>query len=83
MSKKIFTDKEIKNHSNNPYVKSVSTKGITYTDEFKRVFITESENGKLPRLIFEEHGFDVDIIGIVRVNRAAARWRATYNESGA
>jgi hypothetical protein len=82
MSKKLFTDKEIKSLSNNPYVKSVSTKGITYTDEFKRIFITESENGKLPRLIFEENGFDVDITGIVRVNRAAARWRATYNESG-
>lgn len=82
MSKKLFTDKEIKNLSNNSNVKSVSTKGITYTDEFKRIFITESENGKLPRLIFEENGFDVDIIGIVRVNRAAARWRATYKESG-
>jgi hypothetical protein len=82
MSKKLFTDKEIKILSNNPYVKSVSTKGITYTDEFKRIFISESENGKLPRQIFEENGFDVDIIGIVRVQRAAYRWRVAYNESG-
>lgn len=82
MSKKLFTDKEVRILTNNPYVKSVSTKGITYTDEFKRIFIDESGNGKLPRLIFEENGFDVDIIGIVRVNRAASRWRATYNESG-
>jgi transposase len=82
MSKKLFSDKEIKVLSNNPYIKSVSTKGITYTDEFKRIFISESENGKLPRQIFEENGFDVDIIGIVRVNRAAFRWRAAYKESG-
>ena len=82
MSKKLFTDKEIKILSNNPYVKSVSTKGITYTDEFKRIFISESVNGKLPRQIFEENGFDVDIIGIVRVQRAAYRWRVAYNESG-
>ncbi|MBT2723292.1 HTH domain-containing protein, partial [Bacillus sp. ISL-46] len=75
MSKKLFTDKEIKILSNNPYVKSVSTKGITYTDEFKRIFISESVNGKLPRQIFEENGFDVDIIGIVRVQKAAYRWR--------
>ena len=53
MSKKLFTDKEIKILSNNPYVKSVSTKGITYTDEFKRIFISECVNGKLPRQIFE------------------------------
>src|SRR4051794_36059190 len=82
MSKKRFTDKEIQILSNNTYVNSVSTKGITYTDEFKRIFIDESENGKLPRQIFEENGFDVDIIGIVRVHRAAYRWRAAYNESG-
>ncbi|MBT2738561.1 hypothetical protein J7E66_28385 [Bacillus sp. ISL-7] len=82
MSKKLFTDKEIKILSNNPYVKSVRTKGITYTDEFKRIFISESVNGKLPRQIFEENGFDVDIIGIVRVQRAAYRWRVAYNESG-
>ncbi|SMQ64183.1 hypothetical protein SAMN05444673_0959 [Bacillus sp. OV166] len=82
MSKKLFTDKEKKILSNNPYVKSVSTKGITYTDEFKRIFISESVNGKLPRQIFEENGFDVDIIGIVRVQRAAYRWRVAYNESG-
>lgn len=41
MSKKLFTDQEIKILSNNPYVKSVSTKGITYTDEFKSIFISD------------------------------------------
>lgn len=82
MSKKLFTDQEIKILSNNPYVKSVRTKGITYTDEFKRIFISEIENGKFPRQIFEENGFDVDIIGIVRIQRAAYRWRVAYKESG-
>ncbi len=38
MVKKIVTEKEIKILSNNPYVKSVSSKGITYTDEFRRIF---------------------------------------------
>ncbi|MBP1926682.1 hypothetical protein J2Z76_002551, partial [Sedimentibacter acidaminivorans] len=32
MSKKIFTDKEIEILSKNKYVKSVSIKGITYSD---------------------------------------------------
>lgn len=62
MSKKIFREKEIKLLSNNPYVKSVSTKAITYTEEFKRIFIVESEKGKLPRHIFEECGFDYKFI---------------------
>ena len=82
MSKKHFTEKEIEILSNNPYVKSVSSKGITYTDEFKRIFIAENENGKLPRQIFEENGFDIEVIGIVRVQRAAYRWRTAYNKSG-
>lgn len=82
MSKKSFTEKEIKILSKNPYVKSVSTKGITYTDEFRHHFIAENEKGKLPRTIFEESGFDVDIIGIERVKSSGKRWRAAYRSDG-
>ncbi|EKQ56722.1 MAG: hypothetical protein A370_01647, partial [Clostridium sp. Maddingley MBC34-26] len=38
MSKKIFTDEEVVLLSKNIYVKNVSNKGITYTDEFKQIF---------------------------------------------
>ncbi|MCZ6944744.1 IS3 family transposase, partial [Bacillus mycoides] len=48
MTKKLFTEKEIQTLSKNPHVKSVSQKGITYTDEFKRIFIEENEKGKYP-----------------------------------
>lgn len=82
MSKKIFTDKEIKLLSNNPYVKSVSSKAITYTNAFKQLFISENNKGKLPRQIFEECGFDVTVIGIQRVKSSGKRWRASYQENG-
>lgn len=82
MSKKIFTEKEIKLLSDNNYVKSVSTKGITYTEEFKNIFITEYEKGKLPREIFEEYGFSIDIIGMDRARSSGKRWRASYRENG-
>lgn len=82
MSKKIFTDKEIKLLSNNPYVKSVSSKAITYTDAFKQLFISENNKGKLPREIFEECGFDVTVIGIQRVESSGKRWRASYQKNG-
>ena len=36
MSKKLFTEKEMKTLASNKYVKSVSKKGITYTIEFKQ-----------------------------------------------
>lgn len=82
MSKKLFTEKEIKILSSNPYVKSVSSKGITYSDKFKQLFIEDYEGGKLPRHIFEEYGFDVDILGMERVTAAGKRWRAAYKENG-
>jgi transposase len=82
MSKKTFTGKEIKQLSSNKYVKSVSSKGITYTEEFKQIFITEKEKGKFAREIFEEYGFDVDILGTQRIRSASRRWKDAYNESG-
>uniref|UniRef100_UPI00338F4745 HTH domain-containing protein n=1 Tax=uncultured Brevibacillus sp. TaxID=169970 RepID=UPI00338F4745 len=82
MSKKVFTEKEIKLLKQNPYVKSVSSKAITYTDEFKRIFIVEHENGKIRSHIFEEYGFDVDVIGLQRVKSSADRWLKAYRENG-
>lgn len=64
MSKKIFTQQEITILSNNQYIKNVSSKGITYTNEFKQIFIAENIKGKLPRKIFEECGFDIEIRNI-------------------
>ena len=49
--------------SKNRYVKRVSEKGITYTDEFKSLFIAEHSMGKLPIQIFQDAGFDIDVIG--------------------
>jgi len=82
MSKKIFTDEEVILLSKNIYVKNVSVKGITYTDEFKRIFITENLNGELPRQVFEKHGFDINIIGIERVSSSGKRWRSAFRRNG-
>jgi transposase len=82
MSKKIFTQREVKILSDNPHVKSVSPKGITYTEEFKRIFIAENEKGKPPRQIFEENGFEVEMLGMARVESSGRRWRAAYRDNG-
>lgn len=82
MSKKTFTANEVKQLSANPYVKSVTTKGITYTEEFKQLFIVSNQQGKLPRDIFEACGFDVQILGKTRIKAAADRWKASYKEQG-
>lgn len=82
MTKRLFTEKEQELLKRNPYVKSVSEKAITYTDEFKRHFIVENENGKLPREIFEEAGLSEELIGINRIQTAGKRWRAAYRKTG-
>jgi cell division protein FtsB len=82
MSNITFTEKEIELLSKNQYVKKASMKGITYTDEFKRIFIAENERGKFPRDIFEDYGFDINILGKERIKSASKRWRAAYRKDG-
>lgn len=82
MGKKLFSKQEVKQLSTNKYVRAVSKNGITYTDEFKRLFITEDESGKFPRQIFEEFGFDSEVLGARRMKSSADRWRAAYKEKG-
>ncbi|MDU6986142.1 MAG: IS3 family transposase, partial [Terrisporobacter othiniensis] len=45
MSERIFSSEEIKKLSINKYVKNITEKGITYTNEFKLHFIAEYEIG--------------------------------------
>ncbi|MFJ1139704.1 HTH domain-containing protein, partial [Bacillus thuringiensis] len=78
MTKKLFTEREIEILSNNLYVKFVSQKGIIYKEEFKHIFIEENEKGNLQRNIYEECGFDIDMIGMKRVMSSGSRWRAAY-----
>ncbi len=82
MTKKYFTENEGNDLFVNPNVKAVSDKAITYTDEFRRLFISESEKGKLPRQIFEENGFNIEVIGPDRIKKTANRWRTAYKKSG-
>ena len=82
MSKKIFTNEEILVLSKNRYIKQVSKKGITYTDEFKSLFVAEHKMGKLSSQIFQDAGFDIEALGNNRIKSSSRRWRNAYKESG-
>ncbi|MBK5240431.1 IS3 family transposase, partial [Clostridium sp.] len=82
MSKVLFSKAGILALQKNKNVLNVSNKAITYTDDFKRLFIDEYMSGKLPRDIFKENGFDVEIIGMIRINQSAFRWKALYKANG-
>lgn len=82
MSKKFFTEIEIQRLKRNIYVKNVSSKSITYTDEFKSYVIAEIAKGISSKEIFVSAGFDVEIVGEDRINNAVRRWKRAYREKG-
>ena len=82
MSKKRFTEKDCEILSRNKFVIKISNKAITYSDEFKQLFIDQYMLGKTPREIFEANGFDVGLIGMSRVKQCAERWRRAYKRDG-
>ena len=82
MNRKLFSNKEIELLRQNKYIKNVTNKNIIYTAEFKRIFIAEYESGKLPRQIFQDHGFDINILGMERIKSARKGWKKIYEEKG-
>lgn len=73
MSKREFLVDEIKVLNKNPYVKHVGSKGITYTEEFKALFIEEKNKGKHTTEIFKNVGFDTEVIGRKRMDSFSNR----------
>ena len=73
MGKKYFTPEQVEDLRQNKYVKKVSEKSITYTEEFKEIFILEYNSGKLPSHILIEMGFDPKILGQKRVDTIVQR----------
>ena len=54
MSKKLFSDSEVKLLSKSKYVTRISNKAITYSFEFKKRFVEEYNKGKLQRVILRK-----------------------------
>lgn len=82
MSKITFTPREIKTLQKNPNVQCVSERSSTYSDSFKNQFMDEYLAGKLPRQIFIENGFDIDVIGLKRNEQSVHRWKKVYEKNG-
>lgn len=82
MGRFLLTREDIEKLEKNKYVAKASETTITYTFEFKRLFIDEYIAGKPARKIFAENGFDIAMIGIKRVEESAARWKKAYDKGG-
>ena len=75
MSKILFTEEDIKKLKKNKNVAKASEKSITYTFEFKRLFIYEYIAGKLPRKYFHWKWIWYSSDCNQRVEQSADRWK--------
>ena len=82
MGRGYFSSHEIEVLKRNRYVNDVDDKRILYSNDFKKHFIQEYMKGKRPSQIFKESGFNVQILGDKRIERACSRWRQVYEAGG-
>lgn len=68
-----FTEEQIQELKQNKYVEKVTTKSISFTKEFKELFVKESNNGKGPTRIFIESDFKPYILGSDRIKGFSRR----------
>ena len=73
MGNKYFTNEQVEQLKRNEYVKKVSEKSITYTEEFKERFLLEYNSGKPLSQILIEMGFDPKVLGERRVSNIVQR----------
>ena len=75
MSNILFDEEQQKQLRANHWVKSVTEKSISFTDDFKVYFINEYNLGKLPKQIFKDAGFDINMLGDKRIEQCTARYK--------
>lgn len=83
MSKRIFSEAQIKELLDNPNISRCSERSVTYSNKFKLMAVKKYyEYGCSPRMIFEEAGIDRYIVGLETPDQCLKRWRATYSNKG-
>lgn len=75
MGANYFSDEQVKELEKNPYVKKVSAKSITYSEEFKELFWIDLQKGMMPGNIFRKYGFDPLMLGSRRTKNFTYRVR--------
>jgi hypothetical protein len=79
--KSIFTPEQIEILAANKFTAKVNCRQIIYTLEFKNLFLSRYEQGDTSIEIFEDCGYDTEILGRTRIYGFARRLRELV-ESG-
>ena len=68
-----FTDEQILKLKDNPHVKKISNKAITYEESFKELFWNDYQSGMTPTMIFAKYGFEPSVLGERRIGSFTSR----------
>ena len=71
--KAVFTEEQIRKLADNRYTYRVSSKSISFTPEFMRLLCRKKAEGLQNRKIFEECGYDPDVLGRYRMSNAVRK----------
>jgi transposase len=83
MSKRMFTQEQIKELSENENVIRCSEKSITYSHDFKIKAVKQYHSeGLTPREIFRKAGFDLEVIGKRKPKGLMRDWNQIYRIKG-
>ncbi len=74
MSKRIFSEEQIKDLLQNPNVAGCSEKSISYHKDFKMFAVKKYQEGLPPSEIFKQAMFDVKMIGSDAPHECLRRW---------
>ena len=82
MSKRTFTEEQIKELLRNPNVANCSERSILYQRDFKVSAVKKYLEGMSPSWIFKEAGFSLAVIGHNTPKWCMSRWLETFRDKG-
>jgi transposase-like protein len=83
MSKRRFTPEQMTKLKSNCNVSKCSEKSISYAKEFKLLAVKQyNDEGKSPKRIFRDAGFDLDMIGENIPKERLENWRKIFRTKG-
>lgn len=74
MKNNIFTNEQIESLVRNKYVSKVTDSSIMFTEEFKKEYVRERNNGIEPRAIYKKYDIDYNILGNYRIKSNDSRF---------
>jgi hypothetical protein len=79
---RFYTEDEITRFEANPYVISATDRFINFTAEFKQIFYSRYKETRKPKRILESLGFDIELLGYVRIHSITMHVVKEYETRG-